>query len=99
MSPINTDNGNGATALQACLRRIEQIDPLCWTGEVTDLVGLLVESKGPVVSMGSFCEIQTGSGSVRTQVAGFRNGRVLSIPLEDIDGIRLGDTIVARENE
>jgi flagellum-specific ATP synthase len=99
MSPGNTGNKKADTLMQACLRRIDHIDPMCWTGEVTDLVGLLVESKGPVASVGSFCEIVTGSGRVRTQVAGFRNGRVLSIPLEELDGIRLGDTIIARENE
>ncbi len=74
--------------------------PAVWTGEVTELVGLLVESRGPAVAIGDFCEIQTSGGRIiRTQVIGFRNGRVLSMPLEETDGLQLGDTIVARSDE
>jgi FliI/YscN family ATPase len=76
---------------------IESADPLLRIGEVTEMVGLLIESRGPAVPVGSFCEIQCGSGkSIRSQVVGFRNGLVLSIPLEETDGVRLGDRVVAR---
>lgn len=76
------------------------LDPLQWTGEVTDVVGMLVESRGPAVALGDFCEIITGGGrSIRTQVAGFRDGRVLSIPLEETDGLRLGATVIGRAED
>jgi flagellum-specific ATP synthase len=72
-------------------------EPVEWTGVVTQLVGLLVESQGPATAAGDFCEIRTSSGrSIRTQVIGFRNGRVLSMPLEETDGLQLGDSVVAR---
>jgi FliI/YscN family ATPase len=81
------------TALQV----LDRIDSLVWTGVVTQLVGLLVESLGPAAAVGDFCEIVLGGGRrIRTQVIGFRNGRLLSLPLEDTGGIQLGDTIVAR---
>jgi flagellum-specific ATP synthase len=68
-----------------------------WTGGVTDVVGLLVESRGPAAAIGDFCEIRTASGRIiRTQVVGFRQGRVLSMPLEETGGLQLGDTLVAR---
>jgi len=68
-----------------------------WTGIVTQAVGLLIESIGPMVALGDFCEVRTANGRrVRTQVVGFRDQRVLSIPLEETDGIHLGDVIVAR---
>ena len=55
-------------------------------------MGLLVESNGPAAAVGDFCEISTQSGRViRTQVIGFRDGRVLSMPLEETDGLHLGD--------
>ena len=64
---------------------------------MTDVVGMLIESRGPAVALGDFCEIESASGrSIRTQVAGFRDGRVLSIPLEETDGLQLGATVVAR---
>ena len=71
-----------------------------WCGEVTEVVGLLIESRGPSVAIGDFCEVMTSSGrSIRTQVTGFRNGRVLSMPLEEIDGLQLGDMVVARPED
>ncbi|HEU5022879.1 MAG TPA: FliI/YscN family ATPase [Bryobacteraceae bacterium] len=79
---------------------VDRADPIRASGEVVELVGLLVESRGPAASMGDFCEIRTSAGGVvRTQVVGFRNGRVLSMPLEETGGLRLGDEIVARGGE
>jgi FliI/YscN family ATPase len=71
-----------------------------WIGEVTEMVGLLVASRGPVVSIGDFCEICTSSGrTIRSQVIGFRNDRVLSLPLEEMDGLQLGDRVIARKED
>src|SRR5579862_3280764 len=71
-----------------------------YAGSVTELVGLLVESQGPEVAVGDFCEISTRAGRViRTQVIGFREGRVLSMPLEETDGLYLGDPIIARQED
>jgi FliI/YscN family ATPase len=82
------------------LARLEQLDPFVWSGEVIELVGLLIESRGPAAAIGDFCEILTSSGrSIRTQVIGFRNGNVLSMALEEIDGLKLGDAIVARSDQ
>ncbi|MEJ7608005.1 MAG: flagellum-specific ATP synthase FliI, partial [Bryobacteraceae bacterium] len=79
---------------------LNDIDPVRWTGEVTEMVGLLIESRGPAVAMGNFCEVRCASGrSIRTQVVGFRDGRVLSIPLEETEGVQLGDTIIARAED
>jgi flagellum-specific ATP synthase len=79
---------------------LDRLDPICMAGEVVELVGLLVESRGPSAAIGDFCEIRTRSGrTIRTQVVGFRNGRVLSMPLEETGGLSLGDPIVARGGE
>jgi flagellum-specific ATP synthase len=84
-------------SLAPFLTRLEQIDPMRWSGRVTNLVGLLVESDGPSAAPGDFCEIlAAGSRPVRAQVVGFRDGRLLSMLLEDVAGIRAGDPIVAR---
>src|SRR6202049_3009706 len=77
-----------------------RIETCRWTGTVTELVGLLVESNGPAAAIGDFCEINTQDGrSIRTQVIGFREGRVLSMPLEETDGLHLGDPITARKGD
>jgi flagellum-specific ATP synthase len=79
---------------------LEQMPTLQWTGQVTEVVGLLVESRGPSAAIGDFCEVHAAGGRrIRTQVIGFRRGRVLSMPLEEIDGLQLGDSIYARSQD
>jgi FliI/YscN family ATPase len=91
---------NGRISLDSYREELEKISPLRWTGQVTDVAGLLVESRGPGAAIGDFCEIQTAGGRrIRTQVIGFREGRVLSMPLEEIDGLRAGDPVEARGEE
>jgi len=79
---------------------IHRMEPVRREGEVLEMIGLLVESRGPGSAIGDFCEIRTRGGrKIRTQVIGFRNGRVLSMPLEDTGGLSLGDAIIARGGE
>jgi flagellum-specific ATP synthase len=87
-------------SLAPYLAEVERIPLLRWTGQVTQVVGLLVESRGPAVAIGDFCEISTANGRrIRMQVIGFRDGRVLSMPLEEIDGLQLGDPVLARSED
>jgi flagellum-specific ATP synthase len=86
--------------ISAYISDLPRLDTLRWRGVVTEVTGLLVESQGPAAPIGSFCEIHTSSGkTVRTQVAGFRNGRILSIPLEEIDGLQPGDPVFSRSED
>lgn len=79
---------------------LEKIDPIRRTGEVVEMAGLVIESAGPLVGVGDFCEVYTtGNRRVRAQVIGFREGRVLAMPLEEADGLRMGDRVVARSDE
>jgi len=89
-----------AISFAPCREELERLSPFRWTGEVTEVVGLLVESRGPNVAIGDFCEVRASNGrKIRTQVIGFRDGRVLSMPLEEIDGLQLGDPLEARSEE
>jgi FliI/YscN family ATPase len=82
------------------LAQIGEIETLRWVGRVTDVVGVSVVSQGPQAAVGDFCEIRTSAGRrLRTQVIGFRDGRVLSMPLEEPEGLTLGDAIVARSED
>jgi FliI/YscN family ATPase len=86
--------------LDAYRSSLERLDLLRWRGVITNVTGFLIESQGPASPIGGFCEIQTTGGrAIRTQVAGFRNGRILSIPLEEIDGLEAGDPIFARSDD
>ena len=73
------------------------IETIRSVGQVVELTGLLAASDGPMAAVGDFCEIQSRAGrAIRAQVIGFREGRVLLMPLEETGGLQLGDTVVAR---
>src|SRR6202161_4195374 len=88
------------TSIRELVPQVPGMEVLPWIGEVTEMVGLLIASRGPVVSIGDFVEVRTGSGrSIRSQVIGFRNDRVLSMPLEETDGLQPGDRVIARRDD
>lgn len=89
-----------AINLNRYIRQVRKSTLLPWTGEVVELIGMLVVSRGPAVAVGECCEVLTSAGRrVRTQVVGFRDGCVLSMPLEEIDGIQLNDKVIARQGD
>jgi flagellum-specific ATP synthase len=89
-----------AIDLNAYLKRISTLNPLERSGVVVGLVGLLIESRGPAAGTGDFCEIHSADGrTVRAQVIGFRDGNLLSMPLEETGGLQIGDRIVARAED
>ncbi|HUA85561.1 MAG TPA: FliI/YscN family ATPase [Bryobacteraceae bacterium] len=93
-------NATDAISLEPYFRDLEKLELLPWCGQVTATVGLLIESIGPAVAIGDFCEIESGAGRrIRTQVIGFRNGRVLAMPLDEPDGLQLGARVIARAQD
>ena len=88
---------NAAFPLDDYITRLRQSDTAPVIGQVTRAIGLLVESIGPAASVGEICEVRTGSGvPLPVEVVGFRDGRLLSVPLGETAGVRPGDRIVAR---
>jgi len=70
------------------------------TGKISQIIGLLIESNGPGVSIGSICTIQSKNRSpVEAQVVGFRDNKTLLMPLGDIYGIAPGCTIEVTEEQ
>ncbi len=66
-------------------------------GKVTSIVGLVVEGHGPGSSIGSLCEIspQGGDPPVLAEVVGFKEDRILLMPMGELRGIGPGSTILA----
>ena len=84
-------------SLAEYIAAVPTIEPMLLTGRVRELAGLLIASQGPAAAVNDFCEIFTSGGqSIRAQVIGFRDGRVLLMPLEQTTGLQAGDMIVAR---
>jgi FliI/YscN family ATPase len=90
----------GCPNLSRYFDALSQTEPVRATGSVEQVVGLLIESKGPPTGVGDFCEIRTrGRTCIRTQVIGFRGGRILSMPLEETGGLQPGDLLVSRKRD
>lgn len=63
-------------------------------GRVDQVIGLVVESYGPPVSIGEMCVIKTQAGRhISAEVVGFRNKKVLLMPLEETVGIEPGSWV------
>jgi flagellum-specific ATP synthase len=76
---------------------VDGVDPVTVSGKVRQVIGLVIESDGPAASIGETCLIENGSAAsrVRCEVVGFRDNKVLLMPLGDISGISPGSRVVA----
>ena len=75
--------------------RVSSLNSVRAQGEVLQVIGLLVESRGPLASVGDICEVRLPAGGrVRAQVVGFRDDRTLSMPLDEMKGLQPGCPIV-----
>lgn len=81
-------------ALETYFHRLHEASAFRLYGEVVEANSNYVQSVGPPCSVGDCCEIETEDGKRhRAEVIGFREQRVLSMPLTAGIGIRYGDRI------
>lgn len=70
------------------------------SGRVTQVIGLLIESIGPTTSVGEICHIYSKRGEkLPCQVVGFKESRVLLMPLGDVRSIAPGDEVFPTSEE
>jgi len=83
--------------LQDAARRVRGARVTETTGRVVQIVGLVIESEGPLAALGEVCKIQSGQPGAESlaEVVGFRNHHLLLMPLGDIHGIQPGAEVVA----
>lgn len=77
--------------------KIENADLIKLNGKVTDLIGLVIVSTGPNVSLGEICTIVNKDGNevCKCEVVGFKDGKVLSIALGEVNEISPKSEIIA----
>ncbi len=68
---------------------LDKTDPLIVSGKVTDVTGLVIVSVGPNVFLGEICTIidKEGNETCKAEVVGFKDGKVLSIALGEVQNI------------
>jgi len=83
--------------LSTYTKKLEEIDPIKSIGRVTRAVGLIVEARGPAVSVGDLCHLSSSCGTktAMLEVVGFRDNHVLLMPLGQMPPVKSGDTIIA----
>ena len=91
IEPENTNR------LEGLLRRVKQTQVVRSHGRVVQLIGLVIESEGPLAAVGELCRIESGrhDGSTLAEVVGFRNHHVLLMPLGEVHGIHPGSEVIA----
>lgn len=71
-------------------------DYIDYIGKVSKVVGLTIEADGPQASIGDLCNIHVSKGvPLKAEVVGFRDEKVLLMPLGDMTGISPGCTVTA----
>ncbi|MEJ5228482.1 MAG: FliI/YscN family ATPase [Pseudothermotoga sp.] len=74
-------------------QKVEEEDFLKTNGKVSRIVGLTVESIGPDAFLGEICKLHLDGKQPLCEVVGFKDGKVLLMPLEDLSGAKHGTTV------
>jgi len=83
--------------LEKCKAVLENADPIKVNGKVTDVTGLVIVSNGPNVALDEVCRVvdNTGREVCKSEVVGFKDGKVLSIALGEVHKISPACEIIA----
>lgn len=96
-SSLQQKPGGSMDRLTRALQNIRRTPVVENRGRVTQLIGLVIESEGPMAAVGEVCRIESTRHDEATlaEVVGFRNHRVLLMPLGELRGIHPGSDVVA----
>ena len=78
-------------------RFLERVSPIKTYGKVSEIIGLVVEGQGPAVSIGEVCGILPNGREkfIDAEVVGFKQGKVMLMPLESLQGLGPGCKIMS----
>lgn len=76
---------------------LEKVEPIKTNGKVSQVIGLIIESNGPAANLGEMCYIYPRGSKlkIRAEVVGFRENKILLMPLGELEGIGPGCEVVA----
>jgi flagellum-specific ATP synthase len=88
---------NPINQLDEALRRVRQARVTETCGRVAQVIGLVIESEGPIAGVGELCRIESArhDGTTLAEVVGFRNHHLLLMPLGELRGIHPGSEVIA----
>jgi flagellum-specific ATP synthase len=82
--------------MQPYLQAVRSVRAVHRVGKVRQLAGLGIEAQGPDALVGEVCELRPRHGpSLKAEVVGFRDGRVMLMPYGHVNGVGPGCEVVA----
>src|SRR5271157_867576 len=86
--------------IERCKSIVRETDPVKVYGKVNRGIGIVIEGLGPQANIGDICQIElNGNGSeqfMEAEVIGFKEGKILLMPLGELRGIGPGSRIIAK---
>lgn len=82
-------------------KRLDQTDTIEKSGRILNVNGLVIESEGPEVALGEVCRIESprSGESAPAEVVGFKENRVLLMPLGDMNDLHPGCRVVSSQED
>jgi flagellum-specific ATP synthase len=76
---------------------LRRVDSVKHNGCVQQVIGLVIESIGPAAQVGEICKIRFSRNEppLTAEAVGFKDNRVLLMPLGEMEGIRPGSEVLA----
>ncbi|MCX5905997.1 MAG: FliI/YscN family ATPase [Deltaproteobacteria bacterium] len=81
-----------------CSQALRSVETIENYGRVIEVIGLVIEGNGPACAIGDMCLLRinhSGKKEIPAEVVGFRDQKVLLMPLGDIRGVEPGSKIVS----
>lgn len=97
MFPAQGGGMEAVTFFDKYVKTVQRTDTIKYTGKVTAVKGLMIESRGPHSVMGEICRIEIAGGeySILAEVVGLEDNVVRLMVYGDTKGIEVGDPVVA----
>ena len=91
---------NNSITLDKYKKVLESRKFVRYSGKVTKVVGLTIEAEGPETHIGALCHVfAQNNRMVLAEVVGFRDKKVLLMPIGDMSGIGPGNLVVAADRD
>lgn len=81
-------------SLSHLYKRLGEVPPFEVYGYVTKVLGLTIESSGPLLRVGELCKVVGREVELLAEVVGFKEERLLLTALQEIRGLEIGARVI-----
>jgi flagellum-specific ATP synthase len=87
--------------IESCYQKLDKETFIQYTGKVKKILGVMIETTGPLVEMGEICRIYKlrSNDYIKAEVVGFANNDVILMPLSHMKGIAPGCRVVSTNKQ